>query len=277
MMNLKYSAEELIPSIVIDIKDRRKYVPMILIGDAHLGHRNFNESKWEETLEWALKNKAYMIYMGDLIECMSNLNFGVPAFESSLLTIEDQKEIIIEYLKPFGRRNLLFLTGNHEWRSMRYAGVNIAKIIAKEIGAVYAGWGTLSTITFNDNVEYGIALHHGSSSSVYPQYELRRLDVVFEDYDILAVGHIHQLFHQVVQRLGRDKDGRIVARDKHWIRTGSFLKYPLYAFKQSRPVMKNGAPIVWLNTEKKNIHVDVSGSIGGFNVDNENDPSSTNV
>ncbi|MHC1591745.1 MAG: metallophosphoesterase [Candidatus Helarchaeales archaeon] len=258
---MEYSAEELIPSIVVDVKDEREKVPLLLIGDLHLGHRNFNQAKFEKTLAWARDNKAYMIYMGDLVECMSNVKFGITAFEDSMLTIEKQREVIVDYLKPFGNRNLVLLTGNHEWRSMKYAGVNLAKLIAKEIGAIYAGWGTLLTLRFNETVDYGIAIHHGSSSSVYPQYELKRLDAIFEDYDILAIGHIHQLFHQVVQRLGRDEEGRIIAKDKHWIRTGSFLKYPTYAFKQARPVMKNGAPIVWLGTKNKEIHVDVSGAI----------------
>jgi len=257
-----YNAEKLLPSIKVIVNDDREQVPILFLGDVHLGHANFNQTKFEKTLNWAKENDAYFIYMGDMIESVPNLKFGIDSIEDCVIDVESQRDLIVNYLKPFSSKNLIYLTGNHEWRTMRNSGIDISKHIAKSIGAVYAGWGTLASLDFGE-VSYGIALHHGRSSSVYPQYELKKLDLIFEDYDVMAIGHIHQLYHEVKQRLGLNGENKIEAKDRHWIRTGSFLKYAPYAFRKVLPVMKNGCPIVYFSTKTREVHVDASGSVGG--------------
>jgi len=258
------SREKLLPSIKINIETENKYETFLFLGDLHLGHCNFNEKKFNKTMQWAKENGAYFIYMGDMMECGINLKYGIPQFEEQILTVEEQYEVLVKTFKPFAEKNLIFLMGNHEFRAMRYAGIDIAKHLANDIGAIYAGYGTIFQLGFNDKVNYNIVVHHGNSMSQYPQYELNKLDKVFTGYDLMAVGHIHQLFHDMPQSLRLDKDGEIDAHTRHRIRTGSFVKYPPYAFRKTYPVTKNGCPVVYLGTEEKDIHVDNSG-VGVFN------------
>jgi len=253
------SRPSLIRSVEINITDDREHVPVLFMGDVHLGHPNFNEKRFVEYLRYADKAKAYMIYMGDMIEMGINKKLPVKSMVTQTLSPEEQVDMIINTLKPFGRRNLIYITGTHEDRIIRQTGLDYGKIIAKEIGAVHLDLGGWCTLNFNNLVKYNLLLYHGTKGSQTPEYQINKMRKIFYGYDIMAIGHIHQLYHRAINVLAPDEKKGLDAKDIHLLRTGCFLKYTPYDFSNLFEISVNGCPIVTLNTRTRDIRVDING------------------
>lgn len=245
---------KLLKDLTIDLKDKRKMVPVVVIGDVHLGNENCNLKKLNDYINWAKKNDAYVIYMGDILEMQINFR-QMDSVWGADFTPREQFYTSLKLFK--GLKNLVYIEGNHEFRLRKHTSIDIAEIAAKELGAEYINYGTMFKLNIN-KVSYDIVALHGSRSSRNPQYQLRMYDQIFDGYDIMMIGHIHALHHEEKSRLVLTDNG-LEAKRIHWIRTGCFLKYPEYAFIQGMPVAVNDAPILFLGSKEKLIKVHTSG------------------
>lgn len=249
----------LIQSVVFDIEDKRKTVPLMLMGDVHLGHPNHNEKRWIQYLRYADKEKAYMIYMGDMIEMGINAKHLDTVAEQTM-TPSKQIELIVNTLKNFKGRNLAYINGTHEGRVTRYTTLGIVhETIAEKIGAIPLDLGGYITLKFNNQVKYRFVVYHGTKGSQSPEYQINKARRIFGDFDVLAMGHIHQMYHRPVDILYPNEKDMLEARDVHLIRTGSFVKYTPYDFRNLRDIYPNGCPILFLRTDERDIRVDING------------------
>jgi predicted phosphodiesterase len=173
---------------------------VILTGDLHIGAGTVDV---EEILR--IKEKYWLgkpiILMGDLIDC--GLDRGMQ-FDNKLnpdAQIEELKKVV----KGLDIRTAL--TGNHEVRFFKNAGINIYKVL--ELPQIHE-------LTIGGCDFY---VSHGKSAARNPLTEFTKF-YEFVEADIIALGHNHVLGSWNIWRGKR----RVVL-----CRTGSFIGYASYA------------------------------------------------
>lgn len=235
-----------------EISDNRQVIPVWFLGDIHYGHESCNIEKLQQYIQWAKKKKAYTILMGDLIE--NSMPTWMPE------TIWSQKKIpheqiydIIELLKPIKDKILCIFQGNHEKRTFKLTGFDITKEIAEKLGCYYQRLGGFIRIKIK-NQTYNICIHHGYGASQNPRFHIQKALQSWRGMDILAIGHLHQLYLEKLSYYTPEGKESVIA-----LRTGGFLDYPEYALERFFPVAEIGAPIVQLHSNQHSIHVEPYG------------------
>jgi hypothetical protein len=133
------------------------------------------------------------------------------------------------------REKLLFaIPGNHEARTMRVAGIDLAKMLAEKV------WNNLPesdvpyfpdycfcTIKWR-GLKFRICAHHGTGAAASPggQRNAARKDMPWVGADLYWTGHLHQPIADVVYRADYDQStDRMVSRSSVVIISPSYLRY----------------------------------------------------
>jgi len=242
----------------IDFKDMDK-ATIVLMGDTHIGSKFYDDKLHKEHLEWCLDEKSPIILMGDNIEAATRDSVGAGVYEQQEI-IDQQIEHFYELYRPFVKEGLLLgtHTGNHEQRVYKSCGVDIAKIMAKELGVPYFGWAKQHIVRVG-NQNYSLYTTHGASGARLPTSKLKAAfnmaDVV--ESEIYAMGHVHLLAHMARQKYRPDlKDKKIHHAERHFILTGHYLTFwGSYAHMMNLEPNQKGAAKVKLSGEKHQIRV----------------------
>ena len=203
------------------------------LGDIHLGSNFCDLDSLHKTIDEIRKNKyAHVILMGDLIECGIIGRFGL--WDQSSTPMQQVNDIVTLFT-PIKDKIDFSIGGNHEARIFRETSIDISQIIAEKLNCQYIGIGGIIN-------KYGpcIVAFHGTANSTSPELELRRAYLKYPEADIIALGHVHQLYAK--QFLSYDKNGK--EHLCYWIRTGGFLKQPDYAQIKFFPETQIGCPMV---------------------------------
>ncbi len=199
------------------------------IGDIHFGSSNCNENRFEEALDWIYKTKnAYVIGMGDYLECATRNSIGSGVYEQKEI-VQEQLEKMIEYLKPIAKEGRLLglLDGNHENRVYKETGLNVTKIMCQILNVDYLGWGVNMRLRVGEQI-YKVFATHGSSGGKYISTKLNPLMKFADVYDseIFCMGHVHDLAHVVKPYFIQDSKHMYMKEiNKHFILTGAFLDF----------------------------------------------------
>ena len=238
------------------IRTKKDKIPLVLLGDIHFGHNNTNVDKLNEYIQWIKKNQAFTILMGDLLETAIPTHIPQTMW-SQRINPTDQMDRIYELLEPIKDTIISSVCGNHELRIYNTTEIDVSKIISDKLGCYYIKDGGFLQIKLND-IMYNFAIFHGSGSSCNPRHQLLKALNIWSDMDICALGHMHQLYDEVVWKYKIESDKKI-KHPIHLIRTGGFLEYPDYAQRAFFPLANVGAPILELYTKNKAIEVDTNG------------------
>ena len=229
----------------VDLKGKGfEYIDVIFIGDAHAGHHNFDKKKFIESIEWVKQaDNRYVVLMGDLIECLTKTHSpsaATPAKDPN----DAQVRMMINWIKPIADRVLISIGGNHEERTIKSADFTILRGPMELMGIEYRNYQASLKIKL-DNVSYNGYVHHGTGSSLKPDYQLRKFiyDAGKLTMDFVAMGHIHQEHKQTFPSEKIIGD-RIVKHECLGIRTGGFLRHPNYAKKAGYPPPDITSPII---------------------------------
>lgn len=173
---------------------------VIMTGDWHVGAESVDV---EEIIK--IKNKYWLgkpiILMGDLID--AGLDRGMQF--SQKLNPDTQIDTLKYLLKGLDIRTVL--TGNHEIRFFKNAGLNIYRVL---------GYPQIHELNIDGCSFY---VTHGRSAAQNTLTEFNKL-FKFVDTDIIGMGHDHDL---IAYNIIRGHKRVVLAR------TGSFLGYAVYA------------------------------------------------
>jgi hypothetical protein len=149
-------------------------------------------------------------------------------------------------------------TGNHEARIYKSSGLDLAKVMARELRVPYFGWSKLHYLIVGHQ-GYTLYTTHGASGARMPHTKIKSaIDLAnMVEAEIYAMGHLHQLSHHVRQYYKADLRGKQVAESqKHFLITGSYLNHwGSYAHISNMEPMRMGSPKVKLAGEKHQIRV----------------------
>lgn len=114
----------------ITLRDKR--FAIVVIGDVHVGDPLCDIPLFEKTIKYIRDTpNCYCILNGDLMN--NALKFSKSDIYQANMTIAEQQEYLVEKLEPIKDKILAITTGNHERRTMRDAGINPLRYIAKSL------------------------------------------------------------------------------------------------------------------------------------------------
>lgn len=227
------------------------------LGDMHWGHPNCQREQVEGYLEWAKKNHAKVILMGDLIENSTRASVGAGVYEQ-IQNPDDQIDEMLDLLGAYRDNLLCLLTGNHEERTFKDSGVDPSKYMARILGVPYMRYGGFVRI-YVQGIGYTIYVTHGSSGSATSAGKLNAVKklATVADADVYMMGHMHELLLDTTIRKYINLRLRTVQdRRQHFIVTGGFLSYEdSYSEMKCYPPSKIGAPRLRFSGTEHDVHV----------------------
>ena len=244
------------PKILLS-KDQ--YVPLVLFGCVHIGHKNADMDMAKRYVEWAQKNKAYALLLSD------NFENAIPQkahmMFDQVIDPQDQIDYGEELFKPIRKQIMGLVQGNHSNRTRKEAGLDMDRELAIRLGIRqrYSPNQGFVALKAGKN-HYSIAFRHGSGVGSNTFGNCINLMRAFPTADICAASHTHETatttrgFWDVVK-------GKRIKRDVTLINTGSLMDYPRYADQAYYSPNKKGFAIAWLGKQEKEVIVDVSGVI----------------
>ena len=206
---------------VVRMKVNRTNVPIVPIGDAHIGSNTFDEGALDRVIDWTKKNNAIWLGMGDLMEIATKSSPGAGVFEQ-VLQPQKQIDILIEKLKPIAHTCMGLIKGNHEERAFKTTGIDPMQIIANQLDIPYCGWefyGIVSLDSKSHKIAYTIYAAHTNTSNKTSGLALNWMENNFSwiNTDLRFRGHSHDM--------GFDCGKEVCSIDPHNMTITSHIQY----------------------------------------------------
>jgi len=237
-------------------------VEILPLSDLHLGDKNCDLKAFNKFIQYILAApNRYLIYNGDNIDNATRSSVG-DVYESAL-SPREQKKYLEKALEPVKDRILVFVEGNHEYRTRKDTDMHIVEDIADHLGKadLYYPDEAYLKVKFGrrkssgSQMVYTIYVTHGAGGgkrigSAVNNLELLGLSVIA---DIYVVGHTHNKvgFKRSI-RVPDLHNSNIIQTERLFVISSSWLSFGGYAArKMLLPGAKGSAPITLYGGEKK--------------------------
>lgn len=256
---LKQDNELHTPKICVwDYRDY-DYITAAFISDDHIGHHAQDKDYQRQTLDYVGENEIPFFHMGDMIENATKDSVGAGVYEQELIA-DEQLQRANELYSPLSPLMKGMQAGNHEMRTMNTSGVNLARIIARDLKVPYYGAGAVHYFLVGDQ-RYVAYSTHGGSGSTTPSGKLNsllKLDDIVRNAEIFIQGHVHEAIHHIGETFEFDRANRAIKKkEMHYINNGAMLNYwgTYGQVKSYRPTHK-GQAFLTLHSGKKHLDVE---------------------
>lgn len=225
------------------------------IGDVHLGARNHHAKLWGQWLKFLeAKPNTSLLGTGDFLN--TAILSSVSDVYDEKLTVGQAKRLLIKQLAPLAKAGRLdgLMPGNHEDRIKRSIGDCPIQDVADTLGVPYVEAAAMFIYTVGD-VEYRCFMRHGTGNGQSMAALTKGRQVI--PADLYITGHTHR--QQVLaEDVFEVKGNKRVGRSKWYaVSSGSFLGYERYAAQRGYSPGRLGAPRIYLDGSKHDIHVSI--------------------
>ena len=258
-------------TIKLDLSRELDNLKIVTIADYHIGSPTCNYNLIDKEIEYVKNNdNVYAIVNGDLIENALKTSLG-DVYSQKLSPIQ-QVEKIIELLRPIKDKILCMTSGNHEFRSYRNDGLDIMRLVARELNledkysigscVIFLRFGEMARNTKETNgsgkprkVCYTLYVTHGSGGGGLIGNKSNTASKLqnIVDTDIYVVSHMHvpNVFKEAYHRVDV-RNNTIALVDKLFVISGAKLEWDnSYAEMKSLRPSSLVNPIIHLNGKKK--------------------------
>lgn len=245
---------------VVDARDLEELV-IVLQGDPHVGSKHFDEDLFKRHVEWAAKKGIYWLNMGDALETATRDSVGAGVYEQDEI-VQEQLEHYVELMQPLSEQELILghHRGNHEARVWKSSGIDLTKMLQRELGGKYFGVGVCHILRVG-NQTYTMYTTHGSSGARLPHTKIKKaMDMAnMVDVDIYGMAHLHTLSHHAGQFYRPNlRNKTLEQNEKHFIITGAYLDHwGSYAHEGNLEPGKKGSARIKLFGDEKLIKVSI--------------------
>jgi hypothetical protein len=231
-------------------------VHIVPISDVHYGNPMFSKKHFLRTIKYLeVTHNAYGILNGDL--CESTIKSSKGDIFRQVGTPQNQRDWMIDILRPIRHKLLLIVSGNHEGRIYREAGVDISADIGKALGIPYRPEGCMLKLSFSKGnswhpespfVFWGYNTHGygGARTKSAKAVKVERTGT-YIDADFYIMSHDHVVnaapdislrpdnrTHDVKLYAGEPterniKQGRVAAKRKMLVKSNAYLYWGGYA------------------------------------------------
>ena len=185
-----------------DLSADLKQIELLVLADYHYASPNSNRDLIKKDVEYIQNHEtAYCVLAGDLLECALRSSLG--DVYTSLSPMEELAAMT-DLLKPISSKVVGAVGGNHEARHYKTNGVDMTRLLARQLGFEdkYSEDAEVIFLRFGAEAKpgnhhrpilYTIYLTHGSGGGKKEAGKIQRLsdlaDIV--DCDIYVCGHTH--------------------------------------------------------------------------------------
>ena len=220
-----FRPESEFPELIVTVPDSWPHVKLAPWYDVHHGHALHAAPLFKRHVKWLLEEKYVLSWNGG--DFFENVVEGSPGIWSQKEIPDEQFKHSVEILTPMRDKLLFAIPGNHEARTFRRAGVDIARLLADKVGVEYFGDYCFCTIKWR-GLKFRICAHHGTGAAASPggQRNAAMKDLPWTNCDIWWTGHLHKAFADPVYRTDYDqRTDRMISRTGFVIISPSYLRY----------------------------------------------------
>lgn len=222
-----------------DLGEQFKSIKLLALSDFHIGDELCNLKLIRSVLEDVKNsNNTFIILNGDLIDNSTRNSVGAGIYQDNGLTPMEQIVLLCDLLKDVKDRILCITNGNHELRTMKTDGIDIIRLVARQLGIedrYSEGWWylylTLGISNKQRPIMYTITGVHGYSGGRKSGGKINALVEMSDKViaDIYVMGHTHTPIMTRNSVFVPDYQHRsLVKKDKYYLMTNSFLEYGGY-------------------------------------------------
>lgn len=239
------------------------------IGDIHYGSSQFNEKAFTDYIaKYAGKENHYFAILGD---CINNaVKSSVSNIYEELCSPREQKEWLVETLKPLKDQIILGVGGNHERRSVKevddnplydvFSKLDIEDKYRENIAFVFFKInGVRNNINGVKRPSYAIAATHGAGNGMYvgsSANKAERFGMAIDGLDLLLLGHTHKPVTFPARKLKiNQQNAKVIPVQFKVVVATSWLNYGGYAAQKLFPPTAMEQSQIILSAYGKNITV----------------------
>ena len=254
--------------IKIDLPREFEELEIHTFADEHIGDEHCDMKRLLERIEY-VKNtpNAYCIMNGDLLDNATKTSIG-DTYTQTFNPME-QLQRAVELFSPIADKCLCITHGNHENRTYKKEGINLSRLIAKQLGLEdkYSPTSAVLFIRFGETplghkdkngnlrkIRYTAYVLHGSGGGRKEGAKAIRLADMASiiDCDIYIHSHTHlpmvmkQGFHRI-----DTNNSTVTLVDKLFVNTAANLKYGGYGEAGEFKPSSMETPTIYLSGRKK--------------------------
>lgn len=228
------------------------------LGDIHLGAPECAEDALDEWLQYLMDAEdVSMLNTGDNLNCA--IASSVSDTYAETLTVGQARAKLTEKFRPLAEKGILdgIIDGNHEERIYRAVGDSPNAAVAEALGVPYAPAALLVVYHVGDQ-EYNLYVRHGRGGGATMGAAVNRLEKQERiiDADVYVSGHTHTQVAFPKNTFVREGD-QVVRKKRLFICSGSFLGYEDYAKVAGFAPAHIGAPRIFFDGRRHDIHASV--------------------
>lgn len=242
-------------------------VKIIVLSDLHYGNPYCSVKHFQRTVDFIRDNENCFCFLnGDFLEAVTKISKGDTYKQK--ITPQEQRDDVIDLLKPIADKVLGVTTGNHEQRIYNEVGVDLTGDIAKALNAPYRPEGMLYKLSFGDGnddhkgkpyVFWNYISHGygGARTKSAKAVKVERMATwVHADWYAQSHDHIVNIAPSVYLMpdnrgmVGKDGflSGKVSAKREMLIKTNAYLKWGGYAELGGFPPSDLATPLIQLLT-----------------------------
>jgi hypothetical protein len=224
------------------------------LGDLHKGAAKHQQRRWLNWLDYLCSEpNRSLLNTGD------NFNSAIVGSKSDVydetMRVGDAKRELREELRPLaaqGRIDLM-MPGNHEDRITRAVGDCPVLDVAEFLDIPYARASALIVYRVGD-VEYELYVRHGTGNG-QSLASLQKSSLTI-NADVYVTGHTHRQAVTADDYFFR-QGNNCVRRHRYFVSSGSFVGLENYAAQRGYAPTRIGAPRIFLDGKKHDVHVSI--------------------
>ena len=250
-------------AIRADLSAEHKSIELLVLADYHYADQNSDHDAIRKDIDYVNKHdNAYCVLAGDLLDCALKSSLG-----DAYVNLSPMEELtaMMELIQPIAHKVLAIVGGNHEARHYRTNGVDMTRLLARQLGIEdkYSPDTALLFLRFgrdgnnrnhNRQILYTIYLTHGSGGGRKEGGKIQRLADYAQivDADIYVCGHTH-LPASFKTGFARPSaaNSSITYCTKLYVNSAAKLNYGGYGDTGGFKPPCTDTPIILLNGEKK--------------------------
>lgn len=246
-------------SVKAELSDKLRCVELHTFSDWHIGDEHCDMQSIKDEVDHVKETpNAYCILNGDL--CNTATKTSVSDIYSEKMSIMEQIQTCIDLLEPIKDKILFVSNGNHENRTYKSDGVDIMKIIAKQLdledkycsegGILFLRFGKQDKNHHSRKQSYSVYITHGTGGGKKAGGKVNRLEDLagIADCDVYIHGHTHLplIFKQGFYRLSW-QNSTVALVDKLFVNSSAQLNYGGYGQVQGFKPASKSSPVIYLN------------------------------
>lgn len=245
--------------IKVDLPRELSSVEIHTFADEHIGDEHSDIKRVIERIEY-VKNtpNAYCIMNGDIMDNATKTSIGDTY--TQVFNPMEQLAKAVELFEPIKDKILCITHGNHENRTYKKEGINLSRLIAKQLGiedrytptsaVLFVRLGEGGKNTHYRKSCYSIYVLHGSGGGRKEGAKAIRLadmaSIIDTDIYIHSHTHLPMIMKQAYHRVSWSNSS-VALVDKLFVNTAANLNYGGYGEAQAFKPASKDTPVIYLS------------------------------